>query len=763
MLRLRRWARTLCIASLVLGAALVGLTVYTAHTSEQRRTRESVDRGLLSVAQAERQALDDYFARARSVILLAAQNPAMRELYEPRGRSRRAVLGDVNAALGYLERLYPESIGEACVIDRQGVERARVVRGIRAGHHDLSHEEGDNAFFAETFRLPPGRVHQAPPYVSPDTHEWVISNSTPLPLAGRRARAIVHFEVTIESFRRAAAQVDRHMVTRVVDPSSGRVVFDSRVEQGAHAPLGRRAHPALLAAVRGAGPAQDGVLASIGGRRSAIQALPRTPENANRWYVVVSAPGPAAAGQAWTFGAGTVLSLCAGLLFLAVALAAFRAYARTLERAALTDDLTHLPNRTLLLDRAQAAIHHARRGGRHVAALMLDLNRFKEINDTLGHQEGDRLLLEVAKRLREAVRVTDTVARLGGDEFAVLAVDLADPVAAVEMAERIDRALTGAVMLGGVEVDVTAGVGIALFPDHGEDVDTLLKRADVAMYEAKRARRPHAVYTSELDPYTAERLGLVAELRRAIEQRELHLHYQPKYDLATRRLCGVEALVRWDHPARGPVTPAEFVPVAEHTGLIRPLTEMVLDEALDQVRAWRDAGHEVPVSVNLSARSLLDAELPARVADALARHGIPAALLSLEITETVIMEDPGRALAILRALDAMGIRLGIDDFGTGYSSLAYLKQLPVAELKIDRSFVMNMSDSEQDAAIVRSTIDLGHNLGLDIVAEGVEDQPTLDELARLTCETAQGFFLARPQRPEAITALLAGAHAAGRG
>jgi predicted signal transduction protein with EAL and GGDEF domain len=361
----------------------------------------------------------------------------------------------------------------------------------------------------------------------------------------------------------------------------------------------------------------------------------------------------------------------------------------------------------------------------------------------------------VAKRLSGEVRASDTVACLGGDEFLVLAVDLGDALEAVQLAERIDRALTGPVMLGGVEVDVTASIGIALYPEHGEDVSTLLKRADVAMYDAKRARQPYSVYTADLDPYTAERLALVAELRHAIERRELTLHYQPKYELGTRKLCGAEALVRWTHPTRGPMPPAEFIPVAEHTGLIRALTDLVLDKALEEVRRWRDADHAVPVSVNLSPRSLLDNELPGRVGDALARHGVPADLLSLEITESVIMEDPQRALTILTTLSEMGIRLGIDDFGTGYSSLAYLKQLPVAELKIDRSFVMNMSVSEEDAAIVRSTIDLGHNLGLDVVAEGVEDEATLDELSRLACETAQGFFLARPQGPEQISALLA--------
>ena len=753
--RLPLWVRALGVVSLVLSAGLVLVSVFTATSSERQHTRETADRSLLSTAQAERQALENYFARARSIVLLTAQNPALRELYSGRVRTRARVLDDVNDALSYLERLYPDSIGEACLIDRGGVERARVVRGVRAEGDELSHEEGDNAFFASTFAMRAGQVHQARPYLSPDTREWVISNSTPVPLPGRAPRAIAHFEVTIESFRRAAAAVNKRAVTRIVDPQTRRVVLDSRFPQRPGTALGQPADPALLDAISKAAVGGEGTLATVGGRRTAIRALPRSAGNANRWFVVVT-NGAADSASAWRPRAGTLLLLTAGLAFFAVALATLRAYARILQRAALTDGLTGLPNRALLLDRTQQAIHQARRSGRHVAALMLDLDRFKEINDTLGHHQGDVLLKEVAARLRCAVREGDTVARLGGDEFAVLAAELADPLLAVQLAERIDRALTGCVMLGGVEVDVTSSIGIALSPEHGADVDALLQRADVAMYEAKRSHQPHCLYAAELDPYTAERLALVAELRRAIEDHALHLHYQPKYDLQTRRPCGVEALVRWEHPQRGPIAPGEFVPIAENTGLIRPLTELVLDQALSQVREWRDAGHSLPVSVNLSARSLLDDELPTRIAATLASHEVPSELLCLEITESVIMEDPSRALAILRRLDRMGLRLAIDDFGTGYSSLAYLKQLPVAELKIDRSFVMNMAASEEDAAIVRSTVELGHNLGLDVVAEGVEDEPTLEELARLTCETAQGYFLAYPQPAAQITELLAG-------
>ncbi len=742
------------IGCLLLGLALVALSVLLAASSQRGRTLDSADRGLASVAQAETQALDEYFGRARSVILLMAQNPAIQGLREGRGRSIDRQRHDANAALDYLERLYVDSIGEACVIDVRGVELARVVDGVWAKHSDLSHEEAGNAFFGASFKLPAGRVHQALPYVSPDTNEWVISNSTRLPGRSGAARAIVHFEVTIDSFRRAAGRVGRGVVTRVVDPTLGRVVFDSRRPQGRGGSLGYKASPALLAAVARTGPARRDALASVGGQRVAVRSLSRTPGNLNRWHVVVSAPASAAAAG-WAPDTSTVLLLLGSLAFFTVGLVTFRAYARVLRRAALTDDLTGLPNRTLLLDRAQTAVHDARRSGLNVAMFILDLNRFKEINDTLGHDEGDRLLLEVAKRLTGAMRAGDTVARLGGDEFAILAVGLSDPLESIQLAERIDFLLTRPAALSGIEVDVTGSMGIALYPDHGDDVTILLKRADIAMYEAKRSRLPYSVYETDSDPYAAERLALVAELRRSIEREELFLHYQPKFELGTGRLCGVEALARWEHPVRGLVPPDEFIPVAEHTGLIRPLTDLVLSKALRQVAVWRDAGHHIPVSVNLSARSLFDNDLPRRVGEALARHGVSADLLALEITESAVIDDPNRAMSILRDLDAMDIRLAIDDFGTGYSSLAYLKQIPVAELKIDRSFVISMMGSVEDSAIVRSAIDLGHNLGLAVVAEGVEDEATLDELARLTCDTAQGYFLARPQTSDMIDVLLA--------
>ena len=421
---------------------------------------------------------------------------------------------------------------------------------------------------------------------------------------------------------------------------------------------------------------------------------------------------------------------------------------------ALHDPLTGLPNRTLFHDRAAQAIRTARREADRVGLMILDLDRFKEINDTLGHHNGDVLLKDIGGRLRSALRESDTVARLGGDEFGVLVPRLDDPETARHVAEKLRAALRGPLSLEGVTLDIGASLGIALFPDHGIDVESLLQRADVAMYVAKEDHSGSEIYSPTRDVYSPSRLALAAELRRAIDDGELVLHYQPKASLRSGRIAGVEALVRWQHPERGLIFPDEFVPLAERTGMIRDLTHEVVDAALRQLRAWRDRGLELSVSVNLSARDLLDVSLPERVSSLLERHGIGGDSLELEITESVILADPIRAQAVLARLDELGIRLAVDDYGSGYSSLGYLTRLPIREIKIDRSFVMNMERDENDAVIVRSTVDLGRNLGLDVVAEGVESRAVWDELAELDCDLCQGYFLSRPLDPQALEAWL---------
>jgi diguanylate cyclase (GGDEF)-like protein len=421
------------------------------------------------------------------------------------------------------------------------------------------------------------------------------------------------------------------------------------------------------------------------------------------------------------------------------------------EYQALHDSLTGLPNRALFRDRAQQAILGAHREGIEVAILLMDLDRFKEINDTLGHHSGDLLLQELAKRLQTTLREGDTVARLGGDEFAVVLPRLLEPSSAVEAARRIRKAVEEPLVIQGLVIRVEPSVGIAVYPEHGEDVDLLIQHADVAMYVAKAANSGHEVYDADLDEHNPHRLTLVGELRRAIDENELALHYQPKADLGTGAVRGVEALVRWHHPERGLLAAGDFISVAQRTGLIKPLTLWVLDAALQQCRRWHDEGLELSIAVNLSARNLLDLQLPEDISALLEKWNVDPHYLELEITESTIMADPVRAVEVLTRLSEMGIRFSVDDFGTGYSSLAYLKRLPVNELKIDRSFVTNMVNDDNDAIIVRSTIDLGRNLGLQVVAEGVETEEVWESLHGLGCDVAQGYYLSRPVPAEELT------------
>ena len=423
-----------------------------------------------------------------------------------------------------------------------------------------------------------------------------------------------------------------------------------------------------------------------------------------------------------------------------------------IEHRALYDQLTELPNRTLFHDRVEQALARAQRDGSGAAVMFLDVNHFKEINDTLGHEAGDLLLQALAARLLGEMRASDTLARLGGDEFGILCVASGDEAAS--LAERLHRVLHEPFAVRDFSLEVGASIGIATFPAHGDDVDTLLRHADVAMYLAKEARAGTAVYDSEQDMNDAARLTLAGELRRAIENEELVLHFQPKAELATDCVVGVEALVRWQHPERGFIPPNEFVPIAERTGLIKPLSRYVLTSALRQCGAWRDAGLDLHVAVNLTIPDLLDLELPDVIETLLAETNVRPDQLELEITETTILADPFRVRQVLTRLNEMGLRLAIDDFGTGYSSLAYLRRLPVQTIKIDRSFVMDMCESASDATIVRSTIDLGRNLDLDVVAEGVESQEAWDALRAQGCTLAQGYFISRPLPAEELAGLL---------
>ena len=441
-------------------------------------------------------------------------------------------------------------------------------------------------------------------------------------------------------------------------------------------------------------------------------------------------------------------------LLLAPLLAVFRGAQVSMEKEhqALHDPLTDLPNRTQFHEQLRLRLHSRATGS--LAVMIVDLDHFKEVNDTLGHPVGDRLLQEIAWRLRSSLRDEDMVARLGGDEFAILAsLQQGDELAGIVEGIRNDFEVP--FVIDELTFQMEASVGIAIAPDHGSEVDILLRKADVAMYLAKDRRKGFEIYDPDHDRHDALKLSLLAELRDAIDERQLVLHYQPKLDVATARVVGAEALVRWQHPEHGLLSADQFIPLAEPTGLIASLTRAVLNEALEQCHEWRKDGLDLEIAVNVSVRSLYDDHIVHDVSQLLERWGVPPACLILEVTESTMMLDPDRQIGVLSQLCALGVRLAIDDFGTGYSSLAYLRRLPASELKIDKSFVIGMVDNPDDATIVTSTIQLAHSLGLTITAEGVESQQAWDTLNALGCDRAQGFHLSRPLPRTAFAVWLA--------
>lgn len=417
-----------------------------------------------------------------------------------------------------------------------------------------------------------------------------------------------------------------------------------------------------------------------------------------------------------------------------------------LEHQATTDELTGLANRTLWADRVHQALSSCRREeGREVVLMLLDLDHFKMINDELGHLVGDDILRQVAQRLRTALRDSDTLARLGGDEFAIL-------MPAVPSGERAGERVAAKVLgcfehpfhCGDRELFLNASVGIALYPEHGESVDELLGHADIAMYRAKRSEGHYSFYAAEGQTGDVQQLRFSGQLRHALDRNEFELHYQPKIGMQDRQVCGVEALLRWQHPQQGLVKPAHFLPIAEQIGLMSPITSWVLVTALRQCKAWSDLGIRMPVSVNVSARAFQNPRLLERIQWALEEAGVDGSCLEIEITEDTLMADIPRGTEILTRLHALGVAVAVDDFGTGYSSLSYLRRLPINTLKIDKSFLADMASNGNDAMIVRSIIDLGHNLGFRVVAEGVEDARAWDLLTELGCDAVQGYHISRP-------------------
>ncbi len=424
---------------------------------------------------------------------------------------------------------------------------------------------------------------------------------------------------------------------------------------------------------------------------------------------------------------------------------------KLLQHQAMYDGLTGLPNRSLFADRLQQAILAGKRKQQAFALIAMDLDRFKEINDTLGHHIGDKALRHTARIVRGALRESDTLARMGGDEFSILLPTAQTPDGAMKAAKRIIDALRDPVVISGHEIEIGASLGIAMFPEHAKQPDELQRNADAAMYQAKRSHSGFVTFTSELEQNSEDRFTLQLEIRKAIANNEFVLHYQPKIDFSTHRISGAEALVRWQHPTRGLLSPDKFIPFAEESGLIRPLTKLILHEAVNQAKTWLKDGVPLQIAVNVSAVNIQDENFANQVAEILKQYDLPTSLIELELTESAVMSEPRKAISCIKKLCDIGVPVSIDDFGTGYTSMSKLKDLLVTKIKIDRSFVTDMLMNHSDAVIVRTTLDLGHSLGFKVVAEGVEDQATWDQLKDLGYDSAQGFYMSRPLAPEAFT------------
>lgn len=746
--------KTLRYGILAAGLALLVVSfVFVVMDARDDRHAET-ERMVATDADAELARLDEYFDRSAAVVGILSQNPAFRTFYELSGTREDkvrdpAAVEELNRALAHLEELYPASIGEACFIDAGGAENARVVRGEVAGPADLSLDETGAAFFAPTFALDVGDVYQSAPYESPDTGEWVVANSTLVPFADGAKRAIVHFEITMDSFRHLGRDTDARM--RIVD-AAGSVLVDSDRAQEVDAPLGWPEQRGLQS-LSGRLEPDSSYITVVGNELVAVRSIRTGLVTPNEWYLVVSEP--VHAGSATPISLPALLLLLGGSAVLIAALGSLFAHERKLQVQATTDALTGLPNRTLFADRVAQAIRFAQREDHSLAVLLLDIDRFKEVNDTLGHHRGDQLLGEFAARLSGGLRGVDTIARLGGDEFAVLLPKTAGLAGAVDVCERLADVMADEVWIDGLPIHCDASIGIALYPEHGETGTELMQHADVAMYRAKRSGVPFCVYSSEHDPHSAQRLAMISELRTGIDRGELVLHYQPKIDLPTRQFISAEALVRWEHPSLGLLAPGDFLPLAEVSGLLRPLTNVVMTTAFSQVAAWSARGWDLTMAVNISPRSLSDPTFLEDLNDAIAHSGARPEQIVIEITEDTLFSEPEASRRALDEISRRGFAISIDDFGTGYSSLSYLRELPVDEVKIDRTFIGGLNENVADQAIVGSTIALAHSLGYRVVAEGIETAISLELLVGMGCDLGQGFHLGRPvPREDFETALI---------
>lgn len=721
-----------CACMLLLGTALSAVRQVAdgAHAEMRSLLRQSTESAAGRVG--DQLAVHERFA------LLLAQNPDVRERAPDRQRLTEALNGSLSAT--------DNSIVSSALIDAIGRVYVQVVKGSPVDPGMRRRRASEWALIAPTLRLSPGVARQSKPYYSKQARRWVVATTTVIDPGGD-AQPRVLMTLNDLSFIQPLITVDdSRVLTRVID-SSGVVIANGRSSASDQVAPQADAERATLLDVRSQTTAQI-----RNGQAYRAMAVAVSPENDNAWWVVTSMPAPGSGSLLRSGSAATAMAV-ATLLMLVLGLLTLRRHRATLSIANMSDPLTGLLNRSALGERGEEVLSNGEREGYQTAVLCLNLANFRDVNDALGHATGDAVMREVSRRLHGAIQAGDLLIRLGGDEFAILLSKVTDRTGALDAARKILATLYPTIFTNGHAVGIHATMGVALAPEDGETVDGLVERAGRAMYAARRSgvELRHFEEAMELQP--SDRLDLVADLRTAIETDQLQLDYQPKVNLGTGRIEGVEAFLRWHHPRHGRLYPGAFLALAEETGLIQPITAKTITLALAQTRAWLDEGLELPVSVNLSGRCMQDLSTIDVVARGLTRWQVPPRLLKLEITHSAMASDAATGSAVLRGLDELGIELVVDDYGSGFSSLVNTDAL-IRELKLDGKLLAQAQSGHDGADLVRSAIDLGHQMGLRVVAESVEDPAAVRALVGLGCDMAQGNYFCAPMEATAFRAWL---------
>lgn len=711
-----------CACVLLIGTALSAVRQVAdgARAEMNSLLRQSTASGAARVA--------DQLAVNERLALVLAQNPEIRQRRPDRQRLSNALSASGSAA--------GDTLVSSALIDAIGRVYVQVVKGAPVDPGMRRRRATEWARIAPTLRLPVGVVRQSKPYYSKEVGRWVVATTTLIaPGDGAQPRILMTLN-DLSSLQALIANDDSRVLTRVID-SSGVVISNGRSTTSAGAAPQADAERATLLDVR----AQSTVQIRNGQAYRAM-AIADSSANENAWWIVTSMPAPGSGSLLRSGSAATAMAI-ATLLMLILGLLTLRKHRESLSIAHVSDPLTGLLNRSALAERGEEVLTRGEREGYQTAVLCLNLANFRDVNDALGHATGDAVMREVSRRLHGAIQAGDLLVRLGGDEFAILLSKVTDRTGALDAARKILATLYPTIIANRQAVGIHATMGLALAPEDGETVDLLVERAGRAMYAARRDGVELRYFEQAMAARPSDRLDLVADLRTAIETDQLQLDYQPKVNLGTGRIEGVEAFLRWHHPRHGRLYPGAFLPLAEETGLIRPITAKTITLALAQTRAWLDEGLELPVSVNLSGRCMQDLSTIDVVARGLTRWQVPPRLLKLEIAQSAMATDAETGSAVLRGLDDLGIELVVDDYGSGFSSLANTDAL-IRELKLDGRLLRQAQSGEDGADLVRSAIDLGHHMGLRVVAESVEDPAAVRALVELGCDMAQGNYFCAP-------------------